>query len=103
MHALGMWHEQQRIDRDSYIKILKENIENPQDTMVNYEKYNTANDLPYDVESIMQYGLRVRIMSWLHSFCDISLLAKRYDAYAMHALGFGVRTWLKLLEQVLYI
>lgn len=93
-----MWHEQQRVDRDNYIKILKENIENPENNMVNYEKHNTANELPYDVESVLQYDLRVRI-------CDVCI------NFVMFHLKLNVTKYMlcmpsasaELLEQVLYI
>ncbi|KAL3841417.1 hypothetical protein ACJMK2_019569 [Sinanodonta woodiana] len=58
-HAIGLIHEMERPDRDSYIDVLYENI-NPDsrrnyDTTLskgmNYELYNT----PYDYRSIMHY------------------------------------------------
>ncbi len=55
-HAIGMWHEHQRNDRDTYISILYDNI-------VDEYKYafdkGLGNILPvgqYDYESIMHYG-----------------------------------------------
>ncbi|MFA6301851.1 MAG: Dot/Icm T4SS effector Zinc-dependent metalloprotease LegP [Legionella sp.] len=55
-HALGMWHEQSRADRNSYVRIVWENIEEEY-------KYNFLQQLSdgkdfgeYDYQSIMHYG-----------------------------------------------
>lgn len=54
-HALGLWHEQSRADRDSYIQIVWENIE--EDHRYNFEQHLTdGQDFgEYDYESIMHY------------------------------------------------
>lgn len=58
IHALGFLHEQQRPDRDSYLKI---NFQNIDQTMVsNFDKNPPetvdVQGLPYDFQSIMHYG-----------------------------------------------
>ena len=55
VHALGMWHEQSRQDRDSYIRIVWENIEF--DHRYNFDQHLTeSKDYgPYDYDSIMHY------------------------------------------------
>ncbi|XP_014665206.1 PREDICTED: zinc metalloproteinase nas-36-like [Priapulus caudatus] len=54
-HALGFFHEQSRSDRDSYIKIIFENIQRGRET--NFEKQNHINfDVPYDLSSLMHYS-----------------------------------------------
>ncbi|XP_056005160.1 blastula protease 10-like [Ostrea edulis] len=55
MHAIGQMHEQQRSDRDEYIEILYDNV--PSDQRHNFDKENTHDRTPYDVESILQYPL----------------------------------------------
>ncbi|CAC5402731.1 unnamed protein product [Mytilus coruscus] len=55
MHAIGMWHEQSRLDRDNYIRILKGNVEEGREH--NFDKHNTSDTRPYDAESVMQYNL----------------------------------------------
>uniref|UniRef100_A0A914XMU1 Metalloendopeptidase n=1 Tax=Plectus sambesii TaxID=2011161 RepID=A0A914XMU1_9BILA len=58
IHAMGLWHEQSRADRDQYVEILTQNIQDGQQH--NFDKYNL--DLidhlgqPYDYNSIMHYG-----------------------------------------------
>merc|ERR1712098_299799 len=58
LHALGVWHTQSRTDRDSYVKILEDNIR--PDRLNNFEiaDKNEASefDLPYDYYSVMHYG-----------------------------------------------
>ncbi|KAK8394382.1 hypothetical protein O3P69_006522 [Scylla paramamosain] len=58
MHALGLWHEHSRFDRDSHIKILYQNVANKME--YNFEKYGKdkieINGVPYDLESLMHYG-----------------------------------------------
>jgi hypothetical protein len=56
-HAVGLFHEQTRHDRDNYVKILFENVE-PEDRF-NFEKHSLVvgtDTGPYDFNSIMHYG-----------------------------------------------
>lgn len=55
-HALGMWHEQSRADRDNHVRILWENIE--EGHQYNFNQHLTdGNDYgEYDYQSIMHYG-----------------------------------------------
>lgn len=54
-HALGMWHEQSRCDRDDYVEILWSNID-PTYHYAFEKKCDSASDFgPYDEGSIMHY------------------------------------------------
>ena len=58
-HAIGLWHEHSRPDRDDYIEVLYENIkETEQDNFgkLRQEKFALVPDVGYDIESIMHYG-----------------------------------------------
>lgn len=57
MHAIGFWHEQNRPDRDDYIRVDLGNVD--EEYKSNFDKY-TGNQRqtftrPYDLRSIMQY------------------------------------------------
>jgi len=54
-HAVGLWHEQSREDRDAYIRIIWENI--IQDMAPNFDQHITDGDDigEYDYGSIMHY------------------------------------------------
>ncbi|ESO87421.1 hypothetical protein LOTGIDRAFT_194410 [Lottia gigantea] len=57
-HALGMWHEQSRHDRDNYVTIDFSNIQSGHER--NFDKYQLGfiDELgqPYDYESVMHYS-----------------------------------------------
>ena len=53
-HSLGMWHEQQRSNRDDYIDILTENILDNQHH--NFNLRTTSDYGAYDFLSVMQYS-----------------------------------------------
>ncbi len=55
-HALGMWHEQSRADRNSFVRIVWENID--EDFKHNFDQHLTdGKDFgEYDYQSIMHYG-----------------------------------------------
>ncbi|XP_048752331.2 uncharacterized protein LOC125663930 isoform X2 [Ostrea edulis] len=55
LHALGAWHEQQRTDREGNIDMLFQNI-NPH-ALGNFELRQTREYAPFDLGSILQYGL----------------------------------------------
>ncbi|XP_063447404.1 zinc metalloproteinase nas-6-like [Mytilus trossulus] len=60
MHTLGFWHEHTRPDRDQYIKVNYDNVE--QAHHFDYEKMDITetglNDKKYDYYSIMHYSTR---------------------------------------------
>ncbi|MDW8091805.1 MAG: M12 family metallopeptidase [Meiothermus sp.] len=58
LHALGFWHEQSRADRDEYVEIVWENIQD--DFRSEFKKIGTHGRLqgPYDYDSIMHYPAR---------------------------------------------
>jgi titin len=59
-HALGLWHEHQREDRDTYVTILWDNI--PQESWGNFVKISELGTGPgvnvgaYDFQSVMHYS-----------------------------------------------
>lgn len=57
LHALGFYHEQSRSDRDDYVKIWWDQIEEGKEH--NFDKYEddfiTDLNTPYDYESVMHY------------------------------------------------
>jgi hypothetical protein len=55
-HALGLWHEQSRKDRDKFVKILWDNIS--ADNRFNFNQHlNDGKDIAeYDYDSIMHYS-----------------------------------------------
>eukprot|EP00979_Chaetoceros_neogracilis_P000640 scaffold161_cov206-Chaetoceros_neogracile.AAC.2 len=55
MHSLGFWHEQSRPDRDGFITILYENVQD--DMTNNFDKQSNIDSLgaPYDYDSVMHY------------------------------------------------
>ncbi len=58
-HAFGIGHEHQRMDRDSYIEILKENISDPYlglNVKMNFSTQAGELLTPYDFLSIMHYS-----------------------------------------------
>lgn len=56
-HNIGLYHEQSRTDRDSYVNILEENIQ--AGALENFKSYNSSlinsHERPYDYDSIMHY------------------------------------------------
>lgn len=57
MHAIGIWHEQSRPDRDRHVEVLWQNIEPGQEK--NFKKYDHGKvdtlGLSYDYYSVMHY------------------------------------------------
>jgi hypothetical protein len=55
-HALGLWHEQSRRDRDNYVRIIWNNISN--ENRYNFNQYlSDGEDFgEYDYQSIMHYS-----------------------------------------------
>ena len=55
-HAVGLWHEQSREDRDSFVTIHWENIEADKAHNFNQQIADGDDVGPYDYDSLMHYG-----------------------------------------------
>lgn len=55
-HLLGLWHEQSRSDRDLYVRILWENIEEGHEYNFNQHLTSNGDYGDYDYDSIMHYS-----------------------------------------------
>ena len=58
-HAIGLWHEHMRPDRDNYIDVLYENInETDWDKFgkMSQKQFSLVPDVGYDIESVMHYS-----------------------------------------------
>ncbi|CEF62982.1 Astacin-like metalloendopeptidase [Strongyloides ratti] len=66
LHALGLWHEQSRYDRDDYIRIDWTKIF--RGTQSNFEKRTPVTsdnmDMAYDLGSVMHYGSKAFSTDW---------------------------------------
>ena len=58
LHALGRWHEQSRPDRDSFVVILTDNVQDNRlnNFVIAAEELATTQDITYDYSSVMHYG-----------------------------------------------
>ena len=88
LHMLGFVHEHMRPDRDNFIAIHKENIEQGMET--NFEKRNWGQadffkkgdvdhmNSPYDVSSLLHYGQQEfskngeNVLSYIHGLPDLT-------------------------------
>ncbi|XP_059490033.1 zinc metalloproteinase nas-4-like [Neocloeon triangulifer] len=57
MHAVGFFHEQSRLDRDSYVNVLWQNIQSGQEHNFN-KMTSTPFGVSYDYGSVMHYSLK---------------------------------------------
>lgn len=56
IHALGLWHEQSRPDRDQFVQINWQNIQSGTEHNFDIENWPIATQTPYDFLSVMHYG-----------------------------------------------
>lgn len=62
-HAIGMTHTHSRPDRNTYVEIWKENVEEDYKDQFDIRKWFNSYDVPYDYLSIMHYPNSVRFTS----------------------------------------
>ncbi len=68
-HAIGFWHEQSRPDRDSYVRIIYENVREGKESQ--FRKYTRefvdSLNVSYDYNSIMHYPETVSVVTACNS------------------------------------
>ena len=63
-HALGFWHEQQRQDRDDWVRVIEDNINFYQSQF--WKMATEDHGVPYDYTSVMHYP-------WTVGACSTSM------------------------------
>lgn len=98
-HAVGIFHEQSRLDRDTYVTINTANIEPGKEH--NFNKYTAGDGLdvgPYDYGSIMHYGPTAFSVNGMNTIdVDPVELAAYQAIYG--PLNIGTRTGLSFLDR----
>jgi hypothetical protein len=86
-HAVGLWHEQQRQDRNLFVVVHPENVR-PGDQR-NFEmRIDDGSAIgPYDYSSMMHYGRRGRAVDWRAGSVVESQLSKAAPALATFGSG----------------
>ncbi|MGW4381277.1 M12 family metallopeptidase [Kitasatospora sp. NPDC004531] len=57
-HAVGLYHEQERLDRDQYVTVVFENIDPADKHNFQIQKGENTFGTAYDYASIMHYGMK---------------------------------------------
>ena len=67
-HALGMYHEHSRSDRDNYVQVIYDNIQTGKED--NFNSFPTNNyGVPYDFYSMMHYSSKVSLLVQYFPYC----------------------------------
>ncbi|XP_054980798.1 meprin A subunit beta [Sorex araneus] len=86
LHALGFWHEQSRSDRDDYVEIVWDRIQEGKESNFNTYDDKTSDflNVPYDYTSVMHYsktafqnGSEPTIVTRISDFMDV--IGQRMD------------------------
>jgi hypothetical protein len=82
LHAIGLWHEQSRYDRDYYLTIKIENVKQGYEHNFNKEPQESSSiyNIPYNYYSVMHYSADA-----FSSNGDYTLLPK--DPYYINVVG----------------
>jgi hypothetical protein len=84
-HAVGLWHEQQREDRDDFIDLHLDNVRS--DKRGNFTKHvDDGSDLgAYNYDSVMHYGRAAFAVDWTPDVAVVGHLSR--EAAAIAVLG----------------
>uniref|UniRef100_F7BDF7 Meprin A subunit n=1 Tax=Monodelphis domestica TaxID=13616 RepID=F7BDF7_MONDO len=96
LHALGFWHEQSRSDRDDYVIIMKDRIQEGKEHNFNTydDKESDSLNVPYDYTSVMHYsktafqnGTEPTIVTRIPDFLDVIGQRMDFSAYDLEKLN----------------
>ncbi|XP_064789054.1 meprin A subunit beta-like [Oncorhynchus masou masou] len=95
LHALGFWHEQSGADRDDYVNIMWDRIEEGRDHnfLIHGESVSSALNVPSDYGSVMLYsktafniGSEPSIITKIPSFMDVISQRMEFDMLKLNRL-----------------
>ncbi|KAM3928822.1 meprin A subunit beta-like [Leptodactylus fuscus] len=109
LHSLGFWHEQSRSDRDDYVIIMWDRIQNG--TQNNFNTYDDSRsnslNVPYDYTSVMHYsktafqvGSEPTIVTRIAAFSDVIGQRMDFSDYDLDKLNrlYNCSTFITFLD-----
>ncbi|XP_055490290.1 meprin A subunit beta [Leucoraja erinacea] len=110
LHALGFWHEQSRPDRDDYVKIMWDRIDNGKEHNFNKydDKVSNSQNIPYDYTSVMHYsstafnnGTQPTIVTKIAEFSNVIGQRMEFSDYDLQKLNrlYNCTTSLSFLDR----